>query len=70
LVDADRLETPEGAQVMLLAGLLAAGGHTASGVAALSRELRAALEEALRGAPKVADRLDEIAQRRARKAGA
>lgn len=68
LDDADRLGTPDGAHVMLLAGLLAAGDHTASGAASLSRELRAAMEVALRGAPRQADRLDELADRRHRKA--
>lgn len=68
LDEADRLTTPDGAHVMLLAGLLAAGAHTASGAASLSRELRAAMEVALRGAPRQADRLDELADRRHRKA--
>lgn len=65
---ADRLATPEGEHVMLLAEMLAAGGHTASGAASLSRELRAAMEEALKGAPTSADALDELATRRERKA--
>lgn len=65
---ADRLDTPEGTHVMHLAMVFAAGSHTASGAAALSRELRAAMESALRGAATQADKLDELAARRSRKA--
>lgn len=65
---ADRLDCPEGAHVMLLAALFAEGQHTSSGAAALSRELRAALEVALKGAPKQADAVDELAERRRQKA--
>lgn len=61
---ADRLDSPEGALVMHLARLFEAGQHTASGAASLSRELRAAMEEALKGAPAKADSLDELAARR------
>lgn len=68
LEDAERLDTPDGAHVMLLAQLFAAGNHTAAGAASLSRELRAAMEVALRGAPVKADKLDELAARRAAKA--
>jgi hypothetical protein len=65
---AERLETPEGAHVMLLAQLLAAGEHTASGAAALSKELRAAMTVALKDAPTKSDFLDELADRRRSKA--
>jgi hypothetical protein len=68
LVDANRLETPEGAHVVFLADLFAAGGHTAAGAASLSKELRAAMEMALRGAPRRDDFLDELDERRRRKA--
>jgi hypothetical protein len=68
LTDADRLETPEGAHVMHLARFFGAGNHTAAGAASLSRELRAAMEVALKGAPVKADKLDELAARRAAKA--
>lgn len=65
----ERLHTPEGEHVLFLAELLAAGsGHTAAGAASLSRELRAAMEEALRDAPREADRLDELEERRRKKA--
>lgn len=64
------LDTPEGAHVMLLARLLeeGAGGMTASGAASLSRELRAAMDAALKDAPGEADVLDELAERRRQKA--
>lgn len=65
---AGRLDSPEGAHVMHLATLFAAGNHTAAGAASLSKELRAAMEDAMRGAPKKADLLDELASRRAQKA--
>jgi hypothetical protein len=68
LEKADRLSTPEGAHVMHLAALFASGQHTAAGAASLSRELRAAMESALVDAPRQADALDELAERRTRKA--
>lgn len=67
LESAGRLDTPEGAHVMLLAGLFVSGQHTASGAASLSRELRAAMETALKGAPRKADAVDELSNRRAQK---
>lgn len=69
LVEADRLDTPEGQHVMQLAETLATPGHTANGLAALSRELRTALAEVLKNAPQAADRLDELAERRRRRVG-
>ncbi len=59
---AGRLDTPEGALVMELAELMAAGRgkHTASGAAALSRELRAALVDALKHAEPEGDVIDLI----------
>jgi hypothetical protein len=67
LETAERLGTPEGEHVLLLARLLATSEHTAAGAASLSRELRAAMEDALRDAPREADKLDELAARRAAK---
>lgn len=64
----ERLDTPEGAHVMHLANLFANGQHTAAGAASLSKELRAAMEMALKGAPKAADALDELSKRRRQKA--
>ncbi len=68
LEDAGRLDTPLGAIAVRLATMLATGDHVASGAAALSKELRAALGEALAGAGKKADSLDELSKRRGRKA--
>jgi hypothetical protein len=64
---AERLGTPEGEHVLLLARLLATSEHTAAGAASLSRELRAAMDDALKDAPREADKLDELAARRAAK---
>lgn len=65
---AGRLDTDEGQHVMHLATLLASGTHTASGAAALSKELWRARDEALRDAPRAADAVDELEERRNRKA--
>jgi hypothetical protein len=68
LEQAGRADTPLGAVAMHLSQLLGTGGHAASGAAALSKELRAVLIEALAGAEKATDSVDEITQRRLRKA--
>ena len=68
LEEAERLDTPEGALVLHLAMLFALGQHTAAGAASLSRELRAAMDVALRGAPAKADAVDELMERRRAKA--
>lgn len=68
LESAGRLDTPAGALVMHLATLFANGQHTAAGAAALSRELRAAMEVAVRGAGLQGDAVDELLERRRRKA--
>lgn len=68
LETAERVASPEGAHVLHLANLFASGQHTAAGAAALSKELRAAMEMAMRGAPKAADALDDLARRRQMKA--
>lgn len=69
LAEVGRLDTPEGAHVLLLAGLLAHGeGMTAAGAASLSKELRAAMAEAVKDAAVQGDLLDELAERRAQKA--
>ena len=64
------LDTPEGSHVMLLASLLedGMGSHTAAGAASLSRELRAAMESALRDVPGEPDVVDELEERRRQKA--
>lgn len=68
LEEAERLDTPDGALVLQLAELFELGDHTASGAASLSRELRAAMEVALRGAAKQGDSIDELTARRRAKA--
>lgn len=68
LEDAEVLETPNGALVIHLATLLASGDASATGVAALSRELRTAMDVALRGAAKQGDSIDELTARRRSKA--
>lgn len=61
LTDAGRDGTPLGRAALVLADRLdRATGDTGSSTAALARELRATLEDALRGAPQAADRVDEI----------
>ncbi len=70
LVDAGRLDTALGQQALALAVKLASPFDTGSAMAAVSRELRAVREEALRGAEQVADPLDELRLRRdAKRAG-
>jgi hypothetical protein len=70
LVDAGRLDSPEGALAILLAGMLEDGGHTAAGAAALAKQLLATMAAAVGDAPAQSDGLDELARRRADKAGA
>lgn len=65
LDEVGRADSPAGAQALLLAHLLESGGYNAAGAAALARAHRDAVQEALRGAPKPGDRLDELLQRRA-----
>jgi len=62
-----RAECTDGAAALHAARLLDAGGHTASGAAALLREVRAAKEAAIRGQASAGDVVDELrAKRRAR----
>jgi hypothetical protein len=63
LEEAGRIDSVAGQVVLVLAGRLVAGGPSASGVAALSRELRAAMGEALRDAPGKEDRLERLARK-------
>lgn len=68
LESVERSETPAGVHALMLAELLVAGEHTAAGVASLSRELRAAMDDAMEGAAQRDDWLDELAKRREMKA--
>jgi hypothetical protein len=64
---AERTGSPHAATALLLAGHLDAGKTTAQGIAALAKAHRDALDKALDGARPAADKLDEIAARRAAK---
>ena len=65
---ADRLDSVAGQQALKLAERMYGLFDTGSAIAALSRELRAAMAEALKDAPRAGDSLDELAERRRRKA--
>jgi hypothetical protein len=65
---AGRLDTALGRQAVQLAERMASPFDTGSAIAALSRELRAVMSEALKDSSTAADPLDELAQRRALKA--
>jgi hypothetical protein len=70
LTAVSRLDCPEGALAVMLAAQLDAGGHTGSQTAALSKEYRAALEVASKGATGAASTLDQLRARRAARRGA
>lgn len=71
LTEQGMIDTPQGANAMLLATILAAGGHTGAAHASLSREWRTAMQEALSGAQGAADAVNDLgAARRARIQGA
>jgi hypothetical protein len=59
-----RLETPAGQQALRLAERMCSPYDTGQAMAAVSKELRAVMAEATKDAPKAADRLDELAERR------
>jgi hypothetical protein len=65
---AGRLETALGRQALRLAERMGSAFDTGSAIAALSRELRAVMAEALSGGEKAGDSLDELAARRVKKA--
>jgi hypothetical protein len=68
LTSAGRLNTALGAQAVRLAERMESPFDTGSAIAALSRELRAVMTEALQDASRAVDPLDELAQRRLQKA--
>lgn len=70
LAAAGRLETPAGQQAVMLAERLDAGQDTGSGIAALSRELRATMVVAMADAQKVESELDKLRRLRAGRLGA
>lgn len=63
LDEAQAASTPEGALSLHLAALMAAGGYTAAGAAALAKALREAMAEALKARP-TSDALDELVKKR------
>jgi hypothetical protein len=63
LDEAQATDTAEGALALHLAQLIAAGGYTANGAAALAKALREAMAEALKARP-TADALDELVKKR------
>lgn len=65
---AGRLDTALGRQAVLLAERASSPFDTGSAIAAVSRELRAVMAEALKDSSAVADPLDELAHRRMVKA--
>lgn len=65
-----RLDTADGEHVMKLVRRMDQGEYTASALAALSKELRAAMEQALRGAAGASTALDELRARRAQRRSA
>jgi hypothetical protein len=67
LEQAGRLGTALGEAALVLARRIDAGHDPGSAVAALAREHRAALAEAVRGARRAADPMDELKARRERK---
>ena len=65
-----RLDSVHGQLAMTIAAAVAAGGDTASGLASLSKELRAVMVEALGDGKVVGDAMDELkARRRVKRAG-
>lgn len=67
LVEAGRLDTVLGQQALTIAEKLGSLFDTGSSAAALSKELRALMAEAVKGAAVAADPLDELRARRAAK---
>lgn len=61
----DQADKAAGRKVLRLAAALVAPGHTAAGLANLSREIDRAFAEAMRSAAATADSLDQLSARRA-----
>jgi hypothetical protein len=68
LEEAGVLESVHGQIALALAEKLSVGNDTGSAMASLARQLSAAMSEALAGGTKKADSLDELAERRWKKA--
>lgn len=65
-----RDSTPLGAAVLVLAEQIDAGGHTATGLAALVKQHEASLASALEGVKVSKSAVDELRERRERRRGA
>lgn len=66
----DRESTPLGTAALTLAEQVDAGGHTATGLAALVKQLEATLRSALEGTKVSKSAVDELRERRERRRGA
>jgi hypothetical protein len=70
LTAAGRLQTSAGQAAIALASRIDAGAESSSGLAALTREMRAAMAQATANVAQAGDALDELrAKREARRAG-
>lgn len=67
LQSAERHETPLGAVALTLAEQIDAGGHAATGYAALAKQLEATLASALDGVKLTVSAVDELRARRERR---
>lgn len=68
LAAADRLETHSGVAALMLAELLDKGGYNAQGAASMVKAHREAMAAALAGAKRADDAVDDLRERRRRKA--
>lgn len=66
LTEVDRLDTPLGQHVLVLAAKMVSAFETGSGVAALSRQLDAVFDKAMKGVTR-GDAVDEFTERLRRK---
>ena len=64
LTEAGRLQTSAGQAAVALASRIDAGAESSSGLAALTREMRAAMAEATANVAQTGDALDELRARR------
>ena len=70
LIDAERLDTFQGRQALALARRIDSPHETGSAVSSLSKELRAVMDEAMKGAHVKTDPVDELRRKREQKLAA
>lgn len=70
LAEVGRESTPLGVVALALAEQIDAGGHTATGYAALAKQLEATLASAMDGTKATKSGVDELRERRERRRGA